>query len=105
MTAYQKMESYLVEDMAKRGNVFHYKARAECFPDVINAFSLMHKHAFKTIKVCITSDMCGDADFDFWTQSSIEELRHLWDTEGVDLHRISQTIKPFDNYDGKIEKY
>jgi hypothetical protein len=45
----------------------------------------------------------GDTDFDFWTATPIKTIQTLWNEEGTDLHRIIQTIKPFNEYDGKID--
>ena len=88
----------------------HYKARAECFADVISAFHIINEYnydneGYKIIRIIsptIKGSPMGDADFDFWTESPIRLLQKLWNDEGQDLHRIIQTIKPFEKYDGRI---
>jgi hypothetical protein len=89
----------------------HYKARAECFVDVICAFHIIHeynmdqhpKDIIRLVSPTIKSSPMGDTDFDFWTATPIKTIQTLWNEEGTDLHRIIQTIKPFNEYDGKID--
>ena len=88
----EEMEADSYKRMVESGKCFHYKARAECFPDVINAFNLMIERGHKCIKVNIQSLMFGDTYIDFWTTTPISDLQRLWDDEGIDLHRLSKTI-------------
>lgn len=101
---FDMMELQMVKKMKESGKCFHYKARAELFPDVVRAFHILldsHFGEFKVIRPIIKGSMMGDVEFDFWTCSTIEELQKVWDEEGTDLHRIIQTIKPFESYTGE----
>lgn len=110
MTSLEQMNANMIKEMEKQGYT-HYKARAECFHDVISAFNIIHKynrdkeghHIIRLISPTIKGSPMGDAVFDFWTESPIKTIQTLWDTYGRDLHRIIQTIKPFDKYDGKTD--
>ena len=110
-TTWEQMNADIIKDMEKQGFT-HYKARAECFGDVINAFHIIYEYnnrvevddqIIRLISPTIKGSPMGDTDFDFWTNSHIKFIQTLWDTEGRDIHRIIQTIKPFDKYDGKID--
>ena len=81
----------------------HYKGRAECFADVMDAFTIGAKHHITLFSPTLVGTPMGDAYFDFWTNMPIHHLKVLWDKEGRDLHRIIQTIKPIEKYDGKVD--
>ena len=81
----------------------HYKARAECFADIMDAFTIAAKHHITLFSPTLIGTPMGDAYCDFWTNKPIRDLKVLWDTEGRDLHRIIQTIKPIEEYDGKVD--
>ena len=104
-----RMNADILKRMEEQGFT-HYKARAECFHDVISAFHIIHEHnrgcsESRIIRLILPTIKGSpmDADFDFWTETPIKTIQTLWDTNGFDLHRIIQTIKPFDKYDGKID--
>ena len=107
---WEQMNAEILKRMEEQGYT-HYKARAECFADVISAFHIIHEynrdkeghHIIRLISPTIKGSPMGDTDFDFWTESPIKTIQILWDTNGRDLHRIIQTIKPFDKYDGKTD--
>lgn len=96
-----------IEEYWKRGKIFRYKARAEMFPDAVHAFNLLFSGGrlgrYKVIKITMKSLLLGDCIFDFYTDTPMKDLQTLWDKEGKNLHRIIQTIKPYDEYDGKID--
>jgi len=106
----------ILKRMETQGYI-HYKARAECFADVIEAFHIIQEYnieldynlkshpsdIIRLISPTITGSPMGDTDFDFWTESPIKSIKKLWDTRGRDLHRIIQTIKPIEEYDGKVD--
>ena len=102
-----KMEEMMIK--MKENGLIRYKARAECFMDVINAFKIIQDYnedqdGDKIIRIIlpeIKGDITGDTDFEFWTDTPILKIQKLWDTWGQDLHRIIQTIKPFEEYTGK----
>ena len=109
-TTYEEMNDDYLKYIEGKGYT-HYKARAECFPDVISAFHIIHIHNMdvdKTQRIPIISptikgSSMGDTDFDFWTNTPIKSIQMLWDRKGSDLHRLIQTIKPIDKYDGKTD--
>ena len=109
------MSDALLKQMEEKGYT-HYKGRAECFADVINGFHIIQEHNLRSslgynykdnvirlISPTIKGSLTMDADFDFWTTTPIKTIQTLWDTKAKDLHRMIQTIKPFDKYDGKID--
>ena len=106
---WEQINADILKRMEEQG-LMHYKARAECFADVISAFHIINEYnydneGYKIIRIIsptIKGSPMGDADFDFWTESPIRLLQKLWNDEGQDLHRIIQTIKPFEKYDGRI---
>lgn len=110
MPTWEQMNADIIKRMEEQG-YGHYKARAECFADVISAFHIIHEynrdkeghHIIRLISPTIKGSAMMDADFDFWTATPIKTIQTLWDTNGQDLHRIIQTIKPFDKYDGKTD--
>ena len=109
------MSDALLKQMEEKGYT-HYKGRAECFADVINGFHIIQEHNLRSslgynykdnvirlISPTIKGSLTMDAVFDFWTTTPIKTIQTLWDTKAKDLHRMIQTIKPFDKYDGKID--
>ena len=107
---WEQMNADILKRMEEQGYT-HYKARAECFGDVISAFHIINEynrdkeghHIIRLISPTIKGSAMMDADFDFWTATPIHILQKLWDDKGQDLHRIIQTIKPIDKYTGKID--
>lgn len=107
---WEQMNAEMLKKLEADGYT-HYKARAECFGDVINAFHIIqeynrHKDGSNIIRLIsptIKSSVMMDTDFDFWTATPIRTLQKLWNDKGQDLHRIIQTIKPFDKYDGEVD--
>lgn len=107
---WEQMNADILKRMEEQGYT-HYKARAECFGDVISAFHIINEynrdkeghHIIRLISPTIKGSAMMDADFDFRTATPIHILQKLWDDKGQDLHRIIQTIKPFDKYDGKTD--
>ena len=95
-------DTLYLESLEKKGFV-HYKARAECFTDILDAFNLLRNRQIVLASPTIKETALGCASFDFWTNKPIRDLKVLWDTEGRDLHRIIQTIKPIEMYDGKVD--
>ena len=110
MATYEAIEADIMKRIESQGHT-HYKARAECFGDAINAFQIIYEHnrdklghnIIRIISPTIKGSPMGDAVLDFWTEYPIKTIQMLWDTKGTDLHRIIQTIKPIDKYDGKVE--
>ena len=104
------MQEELLERMTNAG-YYRYAARAECFMDVIRAFKIIDDynkykeghHIIRIISPTIKGSFMSDTDFDFYTNEAPHTLQTLWDTQGTDLHRIIQTIKRFDEYDGKTD--
>jgi len=92
----------ILKTMKNHGYI-NYKGRAECFADVMDAFSIAAKHRITLFSPTLVGTPIGDAYFDFWTNKPINDLKVLWNTEASDLHRIIQTIKPIDKYDGKVD--
>lgn len=90
-------------ELLKKDGYINYKARAECFADVMDAFNIAAKHRFTLFSPTLKGTPMGDAFFDFWTNMPINDLKVIWDKEGRDLHRIIQTIKPIEKYDGKVD--
>ena len=110
---WEEMEANMLKKMEADG-FKRYKGRAECFGDVINAFHIIHEHnkdnvdswgdnLIPLISPTIKGSPMGDTDFDFWTNAPLIRFQWLLDFAGRDLHRIIQTIKPFDKYDGQID--
>jgi hypothetical protein len=103
----EQIEAKSMKQLLEKGFI-HYKARAECFIDVVTAFNTIHDYNMEQrnegiiplVVPTIRGSVMGDADFDFWTNKPIRLLQHLWHTRAEDLHRIIQTIKPIDSYDG-----
>ena len=110
MATYKQMQEELLERMTNAG-YYRYAARAECFMDVIRAFKIIDDynedkeghHIIRIISPTIKGSCMGDTDFDLYTNEAPHTLQTLWDTQGTDLHRIIQTIKRFDEYDGKTD--
>lgn len=102
MSVMDAMNESILKQMEATGFT-HYKARAECFADIMDAFSIAAKHRITLFSPTLVGTPMGDAYCDFWTNKPIHELKVLWDTEGRDLHRIIQTIKPIEEYDGKVD--
>ena len=110
MTTFEQMNAEILEQMSNKGYT-RYAARAECFMDVIRAFKIIDEYnqdkeghnIIRIISPTIKGCAMGDTDFDFYTNEAPRTLQTLWDTQGTDLHRIIQTIKRFDKYDGKTD--
>lgn len=110
MPTWEQMNADILKKLEADGYT-HYKARAECFADVISAFHIIQQYnnnndgskIIRLISPTIKGSAMMDADFDFWTATPIRTLQKLWNDKGHDLHRIIQTIKPIDQYDGKID--
>lgn len=98
----EAVDTLYLESLEKKGFV-HYKARAECFVDILDAFNLLRNRRIVLASPTIKETALGCANFDFWTNIPINDLKIIWDKEGRDLHRIIQTIKPIDKYDGKVD--
>lgn len=90
------------DELVAQGEMYRFKARAECFPDVLEAFQLLHKYGINTCRVTIRSFDLWDAIFDFYTSHPLERVQTIINY-GNDLHRIVQTIKPYNQYTGEID--
>ena len=107
---WDEMNADIIKRAEGQGYI-HYKGRAECFRDVISAFHIINEYnrnakgdkVIRLISPNIKGSAMMDTDFDFWTDSPIILLQWLWNEKGFDLHRIIQTIKPIDKYDGDID--
>ena len=98
------------ESRIEKDGFTHYRGRAECFTDVVNAFHIITENNLdndtdivRIILPTIKSYMTGDTDFDFWTDTPLRKIQTLWDTQGYCLHRMVQTTKPIAEYDGQID--
>jgi hypothetical protein len=121
MTTREQMEAELTKNMVAEGYT-HYKARAEDFDDVIDAFKFLEEYNNTICKKrnnwgnCIRYTdpsikrwMNGDVDFDFWTPTPIRELLQIWhDKAGSKYEHIVElivmTIKPYDEFTGEIDE-
>jgi len=110
MATFEHLNAQLLANMSDKG-YYRYAARAECFMDVIRAFKIIDdynqedegRNIIRIISPTIKGCAMGDTDFDFYTNEAPRTLQTLWDTRGIDLHRIIQTLKRFENYDGKTD--
>ena len=89
-----EIEAEYTKHIEETGGV-RYKARAECFYDVLNAFNIIYKYNESVERkntICVISPtirgsaMLG-ADFDFWTDAPLIKIQWLLNKKGSDLHR------------------
>jgi hypothetical protein len=79
--------------------IYHLSARADCFPDVVEAFKVLlmdHLGEFRVIAPKIKGFLSGEAELEFWTQSTVEEIQKAWKAAGVNhilIESLTQTDK------------
>jgi hypothetical protein len=79
--------------------LYHFSAKADCFPDVIQAFHILLDKYFgdyKVINPTIKGSCLGDVEFDFYTCTSKKDLKSIWEKEDIDF-KIICSLKQLDD--------
>jgi len=93
-------------------NVYHFKARGECFMDIINVCNIIYYINGKIVYPKITGSSGGDTIIEFVTDIDKNTLIEWIDGEQRksyrkengynDLHRVAQTLNNASDFDGTI---
>jgi hypothetical protein len=108
----EEIENDMFAKMKADHNLVHYKCRAECFIDTMRAnknifdWNEAHDDKLRIPIICpnIKASVMGDTEFDFWTDAPYYKVLHAINVgEEKDLHRMVQTLKPIEKYDGVVD--